>query len=385
MIRLFTIIVVIVLYFIPFYQSNYQIERKKELSVREICSAPIKSHPSDSTPFYRETFINVEKPGSICHVSSITTAINGKMACVWYSGSREGAADVAIYFSIYNEIDGTWNSPAVIVNRHLCSRELRRYVKKVGNPMLFTDREGNIWLFYASIFAGGWSGSSINYKVSKDDGQTWTKSRKMILSPFFNLTNNVKNSGVNLDTGTFLIPTYHEFINKFSQFIWMIDVENYEIYRIGGGRDIIQPVLISDEGKTIITFFRNTQKSEKKFILLSKSLDTGKTWSDVTNTSLPNPNSGFDIIKLTNSDLLGVVNNSFKDRYSLSLVLSKDNGKSWKVLKVLENCIGKEYSYPSISKSLSGIYHITYTYERRRIKHIVFNGAWVKKLEESAY
>ena len=75
------------------------------------------------------------------------------------------------------------------------------------------------------------------------------------------------------------------------------------------------------------------------------------------------------------------INNSFNDRSNLTLVISKDKGKSWKALKVREDGPGKEYSYASINVSDNGLYHLTYTYERKRIKHIVFNEPWIRMLE----
>jgi len=140
--------------------------------------------------------VNIETPGYISHVSSISPVGNNEMACAWYAGSIEGAADVAIYFSIFNEKTQSWRPPVKLVDRLQSSNESRRYVKKIGNPLLFSDNAGRLWLFYSSVAVGGWSGSSLNFKVSADNGNTWTKSSKMILSPFFNLTENVKNKGI---------------------------------------------------------------------------------------------------------------------------------------------------------------------------------------------
>lgn len=117
---------------------------------------------------------------------------------------------------------------------------------------------------------------------------------------------------------------------------------------------------------------------------MAESSDLGQTWSDLAYTSLPNPNSGFDMVTLTDGAYLGVINNSFQDRSDLTLVISRDVGKTWKVLKVLENAPGKEYSYPSIIRNKQ-YYHITYTYERKRIKHVMFNEAWLKGLKEYGY
>jgi predicted neuraminidase len=53
----------------------------------------------------------------------------------------------------------------------------------------------------------------------------------------------------------------------------------------------------------------------------------------------------------------------------LSVALSAD-GKTWKDVLVLENEPG-EYSYPAIIQAGDGTVHITYTWKRLRLRHVV--------------
>ena len=53
----------------------------------------------------------------------------------------------------------------------------------------------------------------------------------------------------------------------------------------------------------------------------------------------------------------------------LNVALS-DDGKLWKAALVLENQPG-EYSYPAVIQSDDGLVHVTYTYRRQQIKHVV--------------
>lgn len=377
--RFFLILLTILLYLFAWHQNHPE---KKAWDAATVTTQDRKS-PAAEAPFYMETFVNSERPGTICHVSSLSPVGDGKMACAWYSGSREGAADVAIYFSVFDEKTQTWRHPVKLLDRLQSSSELRRYVKNIGNPLLFSDNAGRLWLFYSSVAVGGWSGSSLNFKVSSDNGDTWTKSSKMILSPFFNLTENVKNKGLNFDNGSFIVPVYHEFIKKFSQLLLITPDKSsirYEIRKITATGKAIQPSILHAEGKTMQAFFRNMGDGRQNYILKASSNDLGQRWSGLSGTSLPNPNSGFDMIKLPDSTYLAVINYSFHGRSNLSMIISRDRGSTWKTIKVLENTPGEEFSYPSISRSNSGLFHITYTYERRRIKHIVFNEAWVKNL-----
>lgn len=366
--------------------KNVSFEKLHALEKRN--AVTMSSTTGDSSinePHFKELFINEEAPGRISHVSSIAyigSGGNGKMGAVWYSGSREGARDVAIFFSVLD--GGAWSEPSMLVDRKSSSRELKRYVKKVGNPMLFSGTDGKLWLFYASIFVGGWSDASINYKTSADGGKTWSDSRKLILSPFFNHTNNVKNGGLNLDDGSLLIPAYHELANKFSQIVRIYPAAKgvgYEIMKIAPGPQNLQPSIMYEGNGKLTALFRNAEKSDKKYILTSRSNDMGKTWSPLENTTLPNPNSGLDAVVLENGDYLAVINNSFENRENLTVVVSEDKGATWKTIKVLEEGPGMRYSYPSIARAPDGVYHLTYTFERKRIKHAAFNEAWVEKMK----
>jgi predicted neuraminidase len=377
--RLLIICLAVFLYLLPLHHSYHRhgTADQKGLMARVLS-------PSDAKPYFEEDFVNEARPGRICHVSSVCPSGEGKVACTWYSGSKESGPDVAIYLSVFDEATSRWSVPRVIIDRDTCSKELKRYVRKVGNSLIYRDGSGRLWLFYSSVIFGGWSGSSLNYKVSTDNGQTWSRSGKLILSPFFNLTENVKNKGINLDDDSFVIPVYHEFAKRYSEIVRfeMSDGSvKYEIRKMTRGDDAIQPCLLPDGPAELVAFFRNMSSGDKKHVLTARSNDMGRTWSDLEETVLPNPDSGLDMIRLRDGGYLGVINDSYQGRGNLTLVLSRDGGRTWRPIKVLEDRPGREFSYPSINRSSSGLYHVTYTYERKRIRHVVFNDAWIRKME----
>jgi predicted neuraminidase len=55
----------------------------------------------------------------------------------------------------------------------------------------------------------------------------------------------------------------------------------------------------------------------------------------------------------------------------LSIAVSED-GRQWRDILILENQSG-EYSYPAVIQSQDGLVHITYTWKRRRIKHVILD------------
>lgn len=376
-VKWFLACLVMFLYAIPLYRTSVSPRETKwaDLEIREDLPAPARP---DERPYFVEQFVNPADSGVQCHVSAIAPAGENRLICTWYAGSREGAADMAIFSAFFEEKTGTWTKPQVLLDRQRSSTELRRWVRKVGNAVVVNDR-GGLWLFYATLL-GGWSTASLNYRLSRDGGRTWSASRKLILSPFFNLTTNVKNKGVNLSPNAYLLPVYHEFLGKFSQVLLFRPAEaepRYEIRRMTDSRRAIQPALIPEGKKNLRAFFRNAAGGGQSRILTAASNDVGRSWSDLSDTSLPNPDAGFDMIGLPGGALLGAINHAFQDRSDLSLVVSRDGGRTWETRRVLENYPGREYSYPSLTRT-SQYYHLTYTYERKRIKHVMFNDAWLK-------
>jgi predicted neuraminidase len=127
-----------------------------------------------------------------------------------------------------------------------------------------------------------------------------------------------------------------------------------------------------------MAFFRNAAGGGESHILTAESRDVGQDWPGLRATPLPNPDSGFDMIRLADGAILGAINNSFQDRDNLTLVLSRDEGKTWQNLRILENAPGKTYAYPSLACA-GHYYHLTYSYEKNRIKHVMFNEAWLRE------
>lgn len=349
-------------------------------------------------PMYRTAFINPTglsgAPANrvtMSHVASLaplTKDKDGAMAAAWYSGTREGARDVSIYLSRLDPDTRLWSKPRIIMDRRTASKDLGRRVKKVGNALLHSDSRGRLWLFYSTISEGGWSMSTLSYTHSLDGGLTWARSKRMLLSPVMNLTNNVKNKAVALDDGTFLIPAYHELARKFSEAVRFDPAsEKYEKRRMGRPfrkTRAIQPALVKGPGGTLTALYRNMAKGgnkrQERTAYISTSHDGGESWSGLSKTDLLNPNSGLDALLLSDGRMLAAANDLLKGRHRLSLLVSKDGGVSWKrIYMVEEEDEGAEFSYPFLARDTEGNIHLAYTYMRKHIKHVIFNEAWINK------
>lgn len=93
----------------------------------------------------------------------------------------------------------------------------------------------------------------------------------------------------------------------------------------------------------------------------------------MTATPLPNPNSGTDAVTLADGRQLIVYNHATKGRHPLNVAVSTD-GKDWQAALVLEHEPG-EYSYPAVVQTADGLVHVTYTWKRQRVKHVVVDPA----------
>jgi alpha-L-rhamnosidase len=97
-------------------------------------------------------------------------------------------------------------------------------------------------------------------------------------------------------------------------------------------------------------------------------------------TGLPNPSSGTDAVTLADGRQLLVYNHNpnYKGRSPLNVALS-DDGKGWLAAAVLEDDpTHPQYSYPAVIQTADGLVHITYTWRRERIKHVVLDPAKLK-------
>src|SRR5712692_3957064 len=131
------------------------------------------------------------------------------------------------------------------MTRELAQRQLRRTVRKLGNPVAGRDRAGRLCLFFVSVSVGGWAGSAMNLMVSEDEGETWSPPRRLVASPFFNISPLVKGPPLQFSDGTIGLPVYHEMAGKFGELL-RLDAEGHAVRktRLSWGRSSLQPVIL---------------------------------------------------------------------------------------------------------------------------------------------
>ncbi len=309
-------------------------------------------------------------PTPQCHASTIA-ATDGKLVAAWFGGTREKNKDVGIWVSVKS--DDQWSKPEEVVNG--VQADGSRY--PCWNPVLFQPRNGPLMLFYkVGPNPEEWWGLLV---TSEDGGITWSKPIRLpdgIWGP-------IKNKPVQLTDGTILSPSSREDVG------WQIHVEisdeKAKTWKSTGGLNdtskfgAIQPTILIYPGNKL----QMLSRTENEVISECWSEDNGRTWSEMSATSLPNPNSGIDGVTLKDGRQLLVYNPTDKnwgDRVPLSIALSND-GKKWTKMLDLEPVTNpdttedEEYSYPGVIQTADGLVHVVYTYNRETVKHVVVDPA----------
>lgn len=391
---------------------------------------PAVSAQSDAGPTLRMGFVSTTA-GPHRHAPSLVELRDGRLRAFWFSGSREGASDVEIRSAVFDPRSGRWGAERTVVDRAQTQRALLRYVKKLGNPVAERSADGTLHLYYVTVSLGGWAGSSITTMRSTDDGETWDSPRRLITSPFINVSTLVKGAPFHYADGTIGLPVYHEFLGKFGELLHL-DAGGalLDKQRLSHGRAALQPVVLVQDVARAQVLMRHGEGGANR-VIGSATQDAGRHWAPPAATALANPNAAVAGVALPGGTLLAVVNDIESDRDALTLVASGDGGSSWRTLHTLEDqlarrdhppdaaayasqvaalalatdaglpdaaafaasssahlCVAQrcsfEFSYPYLILTARGDLQLVYTWNRSFIKHVEFSRAWIaRRLEES--
>jgi predicted neuraminidase len=372
------------------------------------------------------------------HASCIVELPSGDFLVCWFHGSGERTADdVKIEGARLRRGRRDWSSRFVMADTPDFPD---------GNPCMFIDPKKRLWFIHTTILANTWESALLKVRVShdysRDQAPLWESSEVLHVKPGPEFDAQVASTfpsleprvaSLNLDDaerkeanrflsamrtqstnklyrrlgwmtrahpfvlgGTRLIvPLYHD---GFSFSLMTISDDWGQTWHtsaplIGAGN--IQPSLVQRRDGSLYTLMRDNGPAPHR-LQQSESFDRGETWSHVTDTDLPNPGSGAEIISLRNGHWVLISNDTERDRYRLAVQISDDEGRTWKWKRYLERDEpGREagsYHYPSILQAKDGTLHASYSYHLRHrnlpkdvdgdpaaksIKHAHFNEAWV--------
>lgn len=312
-------------------------------------------------PLGKRQVLGPERPFLQGHASTIAKAEGDKYIVAWFGGTHEKHDDVGIWLSKGNAKG--WTAPVEVAK----IREEPHW-----NPVLFKTPTGEIVLFFKV-------GKTIDewetwVMRSSDNGTTWSKPEELVKGDRGG-RGPVRNKPIILSDGTWLAGASNETKGVWNAFVdrsedagksWKasnyLSLNRKEILNEG----IIQPTLWESTSGHVHMLLRSSTGS----ICRSDSDDYGKTWTPVYKTSLPNPNSGIDVTRISGNVLALVFNpdnQNWGERKQLSIAISRDNGLTWTTAIDIEAGVpGDEFSYPAII-SMHDTIAVSYTWKRQNI------------------
>lgn len=325
--------------------------------------------------FVSEGFIYEKAPFPQCHASTIVETPRG-LVSAWFGGTKEKNPDVGIWSS-YNDGAG-WSSPREWANgiqhenlRHPCWNPV--LVQPPGNAptMLF---------FKVGPTPRTWWGE---VTLSYDYGRSFRDRRKLPST----IDGPVRCKPLFLENGDLLCPSSTEHDNDWRfHFEILTDFLRPELgtswKRIEPETQpfqVIQPTLLTQSDGSI----RALMRSKHEQIAESISTDGARTWSDLKLIDLPNNNSGIEAVTLEDGRHLLLYNHTggrpdqndgWGRRNVLNLAVSED-GVKWKEVATIEKEDTGEFSYPAMIQTSDGLIHMTYTWNRQKVKHVVVDPA----------
>lgn len=349
----------------------------EEITARDPKPAPEPRFPG----FVSEGFIYDKAPFPQCHASTICETPRGLVAA-WFGGTREKHPDVGIWFSYHD--GNSWSAPRKAADgfqHDLPGGEEHRH--PCWNPVLFQPPgDGPTMLFFkVGPDPRTWWGEVM---VSYDFGRSFRDRRRLperIDGP-------VRGKPYLLADGSLLCPssTEHDGDWRFHM-ERLIDPTRPELGQSWQRFEpetqpyqVIQPTLLFPNNDTIHAMFRS--KNER--IIESFSKDNGRTWTELSESTLPNNNSGVEALTLADGRHLLLYNHlggsredGWGKRNLLNLAISED-GKEWKAAAYIEKEEKGEFSYPAMIQTSDGMVHLTYTWNREKVKHVVIDPARLK-------
>ncbi|MEO8661251.1 MAG: sialidase family protein [Bryobacteraceae bacterium] len=352
------------------------------------------------------------------HSSSIVELPNHDLLVCWFHGRGEREADdVKIEGARWSATRHAWGSRFTLADTPGFPDT---------NPVLFLDRKERLWLFWPAILANTWESALMKYKVSTvyqqaDGPPHWTEGDNLLVIPK-NLSQRIEQvlGGKNarpgaaerwhaqlqmqasdklssrlgwftrthprtLPSGRILVPLYSD---GFSMSLIAISDDDGATWTgsepiVGYGN--IQPSVLRRKDGTLVAYMRDNGPPPKR-AHRAESKDDGMTWTAAEDTAIPNPGSSLEGAVLASGHWILVYNDTERDRHSLAVSISDDEGATWKWTRHLENQPDGSFHYPSVIQTHDGLVHVTYSYfvrpdgnQVKAIKHAAFNEAWVQQ------
>ena len=345
------------------------------LAAAEPAAAPELA--ADSAAIVMREYVAGELPTPSCHASTIVEAAPGELVVAWFGGTAEGKPDVGIWVS--RRTGGRWSPPAEVADGGAAEPQGQAGAacrEPCWNPVLFRNPAGELMLFSkVGPNPADWRG---RVQVSRDGGRSWSRPEPIAAAADApeairgGPVGPIKNKPLRLADGSILSPSSTEYQGWRAHFerstdggaTWTVIGPVHDGTKVAA----IQPSIL-DLGEGRLLAIGRTGASKRLFAVASA--DAGRSWGEPDLLDVPNPNSGTDAVTLADGRHLLVYNHSETARSPLAVAVSRD-GRGWTPAVMLETEPG-EFSYPAVIQAADGRVHVTYTWNRKRIAHVVLD------------
>ena len=357
------------------------------------------------------------------HGSSIVECPNGDLLACWFHGSGERSAnDVVIRGACKKRGAKEWSPVFVMAD----TDDLPDC-----NPVLFIDANRRLWLFWIAVVANGWEHSLLKYRRAEEyqgDGPPkWSWQDAIVLKPGETFPEDIRrgfkqlgaddgcwgeyalpyeenlaeaakdkmkrqkgwmtrNHPTVLPSGRILLPLYSDGFNL--SLIGISDDlgKTWRASRPIVGYGPTQPTIVRKKDGTLVAYLRDEGNLPQR-VQKAVSKDDGETWTPARDIAIPNPSSSLEVLALKDGRWLMLCNDTEKGRHRLVLMISDDEGDTWKGRRKLEprDPAGKSFGYPSMIQTRDGDIHMTYTRHSdagKTIAHSVVNLEWLESGEK---
>lgn len=349
------------------------------------------------------------------HGSSIVALPNGDFLAVWFQGSGERSADdVRIMGARFEKGKTEWSKPFVAADTPGLPD---------CNPVVFLNGKGKLFLVWIAVQGNQWEGSILRTRTSTNynnpGAPVWDWQDNILIKPgkefeeeiekqfkampelqhgwagyaplYDDMIIKASKDKVNrsigwmtrikpliLLSGRIILPLYSDGYNLSICAISDDDGQSWKASKPIVGRGPIQPALEVRKNGDIVAYMRDSGDAPAR-VHKAISKDNGESWSYTVKTDIPNEAS-VELLKLKDGRWAFLGNYIDDGRYRVALMLSDDEGETWKWKEYLENDPkqgGGSYSYPCLIQTADGLLHITYSSRtgesEKSIKHVVVN------------
>jgi len=354
------------------------------------------------------------------HGSSLVALPNGDLLACWFQGSGErNSDDVRIMGARLEKGKTQWSFPFVMADTPGLPD---------CNPVLFLNSANKLFLVWIAVQGNQWEGSILRTRTTTDYNEQgapkWQWQDNILLKPgeefvqeinqkfkempplhhgwseyapkYDNLIMEAAKNKVHrsigwmtrikpliLENGRIVLPLYSDGYNLSLCALSDDDGESWRPSKPIVGRGPIQPALAQRKNGDIVAYMRDSGDAPAR-VHKSISHDNGESWDYTIKTDIPNEAS-IELFILADGRWAFVGNDINDGRYRLVLMLSDDEGETWKTKEYLESDTkesGASYSYPCLIQTPDGLLHITYSSRtgenEKSIKHLVVDAGKIK-------